>query len=313
MAAAETKRQIVVGIDGSPEAIRAAKWAAKQAQHEGSRVVLTCVCALASYSAAALDGGFAMLDDQTLREGAQRAVDEAAKQIEEETGFQVETNVEVGDPVSVLTEISKNVDLIVMGSRGRGGVADRLLGSVSASLPGRAKCPTVVVPPHKSGKAFMPIERIVVGTDGSKVASNALKQAVFEAENWDAKLTVVTAIPISNGVSFMSWLPAAIDRSEIIADVKQGLDAAIAEATAGREVRISGHALDGSPAALLTEFSTAVDLIVVGSRGGGGFAGMLLGSTSQTVLEHSTCPVMTVPSKLRDEEPEHPASGWKRR
>lgn len=301
----------VAGIDGSPEAIAGAKWAVARAKQSDAKVTLVCAYALASYSAAALDGGFAVPDDSALREGAKRAVNEAAEEIKEETGFEVETRIEVGDPSSLLVEISKSVDLIVLGSRGNVGVADRLLGGVSAALPGYAKCPTVIVPPHKSGKPFTPVERIVVGTDGSDVASNALKQAVAEAIAWDAKLTAVTAIPITSGVGFMSWLPTAVNRPEIVADVKRGLDKAIAEAVDGRQVDVSGYALDGSPAALLTEFSTAVDMVVVGTRGRGGFAGVLLGSTSQTVLEHSTCPVMTVPSRLRDKE--DPTGDWERR
>lgn len=306
-----TKAHFVVGIDGSSEAVGAARWAVARAGQTGAKVTLLCAYALASYNASALDGGFAMLDDETLREGAQRAVDEASAQIKEETGVEVETRVEPGDPTTVLTDASRRVDLVVLGSRGRGGVADRLLGSVSAALPGRAKCPTVVVPQHKSGKPFTPVERIVVGTDGSEVASNALRLAVSEALVWDAKLTAIAAIPISSGVGFMSWLPAIMNRAEIVDDVKQGLDKALKEVVDGRSVRVSGHALDGSPAALLTEFSTAVDLIVVGSRGRGGFAGLVLGSTSQTVLEHSTCPVMVVPSKLENQQ--RMMDAWERR
>jgi nucleotide-binding universal stress UspA family protein len=59
------------------------------------------------------------------------------------------------------------------------------------------------------------------------------------------------------------------------------------------------HALDGNASALLVEFSASVDLIVVGSRGRGGFSGLLLGSTSQAVLHHARCPVMVVPARCK--------------
>src|SRR5690625_6998680 len=72
-------------------------------------------------------------------------------------------------------------------------------------------------------------------------------------------------------------------------------------------VKIRRHVLDGTGASLLTEFSTAVDLIVVGSRGRGGFAGMLLGSTSQTVLNHAICPVMVVTTRV-DSDDLHPTA-----
>ena len=66
--------------------------------------------------------------------------------------------------------------------------------------------------------------------------------------------------------------------------------------------------LDGTGAQLLTEFSTAVDLVVLGSRGRGGFAGLLLGSTSQAVLHHSSCPVMVVTTRCKDDD-EEPSAG----
>ena len=98
-----------------------------------------------------------------------------------------------------------------------------------------------------------------------------------------------------------------------LAQVREGMDAAIAAALDGDDMHVSRHALDGSAASLLIEFSTAVDLVVVGTRGRGGLAGVLLGSTSQTVLHHSTCPVMVVPSAHLGEGATAVHTEWERR
>ncbi len=304
--------RVVVGVDGSKEAQKAALWAAAQAKQVTGSLEILCAYPTASYSAAALDGGFAVVDDESLRMGALAAAEEAAAAVLKETGIIADVVAEIGDPAVILTERSRDVDLIVIGSRGGGGFADRLLGAVSSAVPAHAKCPVVLVPPHKSGKPFLPIERIVVGTDGSDQASQALVKAVDMALDWDAELTAVVAIPVSPGGGAMSWLPVVVDRQILLSDLSESLGLAIDKALDGRDLWVARHVLDGSPAALLTEFSTAVDLVVVGTRGRGGFAGMLLGSTSQTVLHHSTCPVMTVPSRKRDRKP-GPAQSWERR
>src|SRR5690625_2387846 len=112
----------------------------------------------------------------------------------------------------------------------------------------------------------------------------------------------------------LGWLPAAVDSEALLADAKEGLDVAVNQALVGHEgVTVRRHALDGSGAALLSEFSSAVDLVVVGSRGRGGFAGMLLGSTSQQVLHHTACPVMVVPTRVQDEGLPPIGQGWRRR
>ncbi len=308
----EHSPKVLAGVDGSEESLGAARWAADRVARSGGTLTLVCAYAIASYSSVSLDGGLAVLDDQALQDNAQRVVDAAAEALAD-TGVPVTTQVEVGDPASVLAELSKECDLIVIGTRGGGGFADRLLGSVSSALPAHARCPVVVVPPHTSGQPFTPVKRIVVGVDGSEVASTALQKAVDEAVIWGADLTAVAAIPIAApGTAGLSWIPAPVNHQELIDDIRASMDISIAQAKGEREVNISRHALDGSPAALLTEFSTAVDLVVVGTRGRGGFAGMLLGSTSQAVLHHSTCPVMTVPSRHRDKGA-GPAQAWERR
>ena len=80
-----------------------------------------------------------------------------------------------------------------------------------------------------------------------------------------------------------------------------GLDVVVDRALVDHpDLTVKRHVLDGTGAELLTEFSTATDLIVVGSRGRGGFAGLLMGSTSQAVLHHAVCPVMVVTSRSKD-------------
>ncbi len=104
-------------------------------------------------------------------------------------------------------------------------------------------------------------------------------------------------MPIPTGIG-LGWVPDAIDRREVLADVQTALENTVTEAVDGRDVRAKMHALDGNAAALMAEFSTAVELLVVGTRGRGGFRGLLMGSTSQAVLHHAACPVMVVPARV---------------
>ncbi|ROR73394.1 universal stress protein [Bogoriella caseilytica] len=290
---------IVVGVDGSEASLGALEWAAAEAERTGWRLHIVCAYALPSFTAASLDGGYAAMDDSTIHAGAQSVLDDAAVRVADR-GLSVSTALETGDPAGVLVDLSREASIVVVGSRGRGGFADRLLGTVSSTLPAHAHCTTVVVP-LRGGRQVTPVRRIVVGVDGSDSARGALKRAISEARQWDAELSAVSAVPVPTGAG-LAWLPAAVDRGDVLTDVRAGLRLAI-EAALGDEVMdIRQLALEGNPAALMSEFSTAVDLIVVGSRGRGGFAGLLMGSTSQAVLHHAVCPVMVVPTRsVKDE------------
>lgn len=299
---------VLVGVDGSPASLKAADWAAAYAQVHGCSLHLVCAYTVPSFSAAALDGGYAALDDTAIAEGARAVLDEAVARVAV-TGVRTSSAVATGDAAAVLVEMSREAALVVVGTRGRGGFAERLLGTVSSALPAHAHCPTVVVPhrgsqdeseelPHRPQ-----VRRIVVGVDGSPAAEVALERAICEAEAWNAELTAVAGVPIGTGTSFLAWLPAAVDHEAVLRDVGEGLDTVVDRALQGHSsVEVRRHVLDGTGAQLLTEFSTAVDLVVLGSRGRGGFAGLLLGSTSQAVLHHSSCPVMVVTTRMRDEE-----------
>jgi nucleotide-binding universal stress UspA family protein len=298
---------ILVGVDGSAPSLNALDWAAAYAKRVGWALHMVCSYSLPSFTAASLDGGYAALDDTAIQEGAKAVLAEARARVEP-LGLEVAASVATGDAAGVLVEMSKDFGLAVVGTHGRGGFAERLLGTVSSALPAHAKCPVVVVPHRSRSGAITPeggsqraprnprdVKRIIVGVDGSPSAEVALKVAIDQAQVWGAELVAVAGVPVGGGAGILAWLPAQVDHEKVLADVKAGLDVIVDRFEAEHDgLTIKRIVLDGTGAELLTEFSTAADLLVVGSRGRGGFRGLLLGSTSQAVLHHADCPVLVV-------------------
>ncbi|GAB3163952.1 universal stress protein [Myceligenerans halotolerans] len=329
---------VLVGVDGSAASMHALDWAVGWADRVGWSLHLVSSYTLPSFTAASLDGGYAAFDDTSMAEGAKAVLDEAEERAVA-AGARVTTSVATGDAAGVLVELSTDYGLAVVGTRGRGGFTERLLGTVSSALPAHAHCPVVVVPLTSAkrdmwhrGVADEPVgaaageprtgagadevgpggatgpggrpevRRIVVGVDGSPQAEAALTKAIEQAQAWGAELSAVAGVPVGSGAGLLAWLPSNIDHEQVLADVSAGLDAIIDKHEALHPgMRIRRIVLDGTGAELLTEFSTAADLIVVGSRGRGGFSGLLLGSTSQAVLHHSACPVLVVNRHCHDE------------
>lgn len=304
------EHEVLVGVDGSAAGLHALDWAAAEARVRGLGLRLVVAYALPSFTAASLDGGYAALDDATIRAGAQAVLDEALAHLRD-PGVPLSARVVTGDAAGVLVEESTHVELAVVGTRGRGGFADRLLGTVSSALPAHARCPTVVVPLRGADgrpladderAELRPVRRIVVGVDGSPAAERALRAAIRESLAWGAELYAVSGVPIASMTGALAWLPSAVDHEQVLRDVAEGLDVVVDRALADHPgATVQRHVLDGTGAELLTEFSDATDLVVVGSRGRGGFAGLLLGSTSQAVLHHARCPVMVVTTRGDDD------------
>ena len=190
----------------------------------------------------------------------------------------------------------------------------RLLGSVSSALPAHAKCPTVTVPlvcsdrlgettedRHiKAEQAKAGHQRVdnvvVVGVDGSEQARVAVLEAAAQAERLGATLRVVCAVPQYSGS--LAWVPAPMDRKALFADIQVTLDAGMAWLRSHYpNLPTESELRDGSPVDVLVDASRHVELVVVGTRGRGGFTGMLLGSTSDGVLHHAKGPVMVVPDR----------------
>jgi nucleotide-binding universal stress UspA family protein len=132
--------------------------------------------------------------------------------------------------------------------------------------------------------------RIVVGVDGSAASVEALRWAVTQAELTSATIRAIATwrAPDEGGIAFYA---AEIDWVDL---TQRSLDIAVKEAGLGDRQDVEAVVLEGVPAHVLVEESRDAQLLVVGTRGHGGFAGLLLGSTSTYVIAHATCPVVVV-------------------
>jgi nucleotide-binding universal stress UspA family protein len=138
------------------------------------------------------------------------------------------------------------------------------------------------------------VKTIIVGVDGSKHAEAALEFAIEEAALRGARLRIVSAWELPPVIEPMGFYPA-----EVIEDAREEAERIVGESVARAkelqpQVASEGIVVEGRAAAVLLEQAGRTDLIVVGSRGRGGFATLLLGSVSQEVVHHAPCPVVVV-------------------
>src|SRR5690606_10098161 len=189
---------VMAGVDGSAPSLHALDWAAAHAAKVGWRLHIVCAYALPTFAAASLDGGYATLDDAAIRDGAQAVLDEALARVDD-IGVPVTSALETGDPAGVLVEASRDVCLAVVGTRGRSGFAERILGTVSSALPAHAHCPTAVVPCKEGAEPPPPITRIVIGVAGGRAGAGALNRPPGPAGLVGAELTPVPGRPRRRG------------------------------------------------------------------------------------------------------------------
>ncbi|MEJ7793778.1 MAG: universal stress protein [Gaiellaceae bacterium] len=144
---------------------------------------------------------------------------------------------------------------------------------------------------------------IVVGVDSSEGAKEALRFALDEARLRQATLRVVHSWQYGYiGVSGMEGFSPVVgaDLGDLPRNAEVALDATLHEVVTDADgVVIERHVVEGSPATVLVDESRHADLLVVGSRGHGGFAGLLLGSVSQQCAHHAACPVVIVHASSR--------------
>ncbi|MER6331964.1 universal stress protein [Streptomyces sp. NPDC001034] len=231
-------------------------------------------------------------------EGWNAALHEAGKQVLEEAAefvtarhpeLEVDTLLAEGDPVWTLCEQSRDASSLVLGSRHLSRRRE-VFGSASIALPvmARTHCPLVVVPEPEHITQDRPY--YVVGVDGSERSAAAVDVAFEEAALRGAGLRALLVWEHGPLRVFDESGPQEESR-RLLSEIVAGRQARYPEVDLRHEL-VAGH-----PVQVLTEASAHALGLVVGTRGRGGFAGMLLGSVSQGVLHHARCPVIAVPTR----------------
>lgn len=153
-------------------------------------------------------------------------------------------------------------------------------------------------PGQATGESWRTVSRIVVGVDGSEGSRRALAWAIGEATARRARLEAVMVWSYPHGSAM--GLSSAIDTEKLAEGTRYSLAKAVAQvAGPSPTVRIEPVVLEGDPSQVLCRLSGEADLLVIGSRGRGGFAGLLMGSVSTKCAHHSSCPVVIVPEAHR--------------
>src|SRR5665647_1559138 len=135
---------VLVGVDGSPASLEAADWAAAYAHAHGRALHLVCAYSVPSFTAAALDGGYAALDDTAIAEGARAVLDEAVARVSA-TGVRTTSAVAIGDAAAVLVELSRGASTVVVGQCACAGRAEETVPSRRSANPPRPRVPTTTV------------------------------------------------------------------------------------------------------------------------------------------------------------------------
>ncbi|WP_448854377.1 universal stress protein [Corynebacterium frankenforstense] len=287
---------IVVAVDGSKASHVAVRWAANTAMKRGVPLRLASSYTMPQYLyAEGMVPPQELFDD--LQAETMEKIDEA-REIAHQAApdIKIGHTVAEGSPIDMLLEMSKSVTMIVMGSRGLGGLSGMVMGSVSAAVVSHASCPVVVVREDNNVDETTKYGPVVVGVDGSEVSQKATEFAFTEADARGAELVAVHTWMDMQVQASLAGLSAAQQQwEEIEGEQKQLLDERLADLVAKYpKVDVKKLITRDRPIRALVDAAEGAQLLVVGSHGRGGFKGMLLGSTSRALLQSAPCPMMVV-------------------
>ncbi|OBG68804.1 universal stress protein [Mycobacterium sp. E1715] len=291
MTQSATKYGVLVCVDGSAASDAAVAWGTREALMRD--LPITLVHAVPPVVVGWPVGQLYADMPEWQHDSAQHVIDQARKTLNASVGDsappEIHTETRYSAIVPALVEASKDARMIVAGSQGLGAVGRLLLGSVTTGLVHYAHCPVAVI--HSAeGSAPDPAAPVVLGIDGSPASEDATTLAFDEASRRGVGLVAVHVwsdvgvFPILG----MDWRDREIQAAETLAERLAGWHERYPD------VRVERKLFCDKPSEWLLKESERAQLVVVGSRGRGGFPGMLLGSVSSAVAQSARVPVLVV-------------------
>ncbi|MFI1398688.1 universal stress protein [Streptomyces sp. NPDC020681] len=289
---------LVVGVDGSEPSLRAVDWAAAEAGLHGVPLRLVNASLWERYEGAALADDLGKPSEQVLAETIVASAAERARR--RNPDVKISTEILPEDAVTALLREGRNAFALVVGSHGRSGITELLLGSVSLAVAARADCPVIVLRGPQDQRRRRGIrQRIVLGVDEPPQGSAAVRFAFQEAEARYADLHAVRAWrrPAHESTDHPQTAGEPAGHHETRA--AETVEAALGEAVADHpSVQLRRRTVEGPAGKILVDASATADLLVVGAQRRHGHLGLQLGRVAHAVLHRAVCPVAVVPQQV---------------
>ena len=280
---------IIVGADGSPASDAAVGWAAHDAvlHHLPLTVVHVVNPVATAWPYSPLPDGVALWQENEGRRILAEAVKLARDVAKEDPRVSIESELIFSATAATLVDLSKEAELMVVGTYGRGALARGLLGSVSSSLLRHAHCPVAVIRDEEPRMPHPAQAPVLVGIDGSPASELAIQIAFDEASRRHVNLVAVHAWSDTEIFELpgLDWSAVKGEEERILAEGLAGWQERYPDVTVHRLL------VCDRPARVLVETSETAQLVVRGSHGRG-LTGMLLGSVSNAVVQSVRMPVI---------------------
>jgi nucleotide-binding universal stress UspA family protein len=285
---------IVVGVDGSEPSLRAVDWAADEAAVRGLPLRLVYASLWERYEGSSLAEDVGKPSEQVRAEDIVATAARRARR--RQPDVKVSTDVLSEEPEYVLVRESRSASALVTGTRGRSGLAEALLGSVSLTVAGHSQCPVIVVRGNHDNQARTGTHgRVVLGVGERPAGSAAVRFAFEEARRRGVPVDVVRAwrCPAHESTDhpLMAGEPARLHEQQAVEALETALQDVPADVESHRRI-VEGHARN-----VLVDASRAADLLIVGAKRRPGHYGLQLGRVAHGVLHYSACPVVIVPEQ----------------
>lgn len=287
-----TKYGVIIAVDGSAESDAAISWAACEAsmRHEHVTLMHAVQPVALSWPVSPEQTTVAEWQEDNARHVIDHARDGLSAVLDLPHPPDFRTEVLYAHPVDALVDASKDARMIVVGSHGMGALGRLLLGSVSRGVVEHAHCPVAVIHTDEGSAPVDPKAPVLLGVDGSPASEAAIQWAFDEASRRGVELIALHAwsdiavFPILG----MDWRTYQGQGEELLAERLAGWQERYPD------VHVSRRLVCDTPAHWLLEESQNAQLVVLGSHGRGGFAGMRLGAVSVAVAQSAKVPVIVV-------------------